>query len=102
MSSSDSSFSVVQVSICCKWEWFAQRLTLLLLLLLLLGGGGLASGGGSAGGGSRATGADVGQELLDVLALEGLGGKYRQSLVFFFWWHVAKPTAPARDVRKAQ
>ena len=52
-----------------------------LLLLLLLGrGGGIATGGGTArGGGSgrAAAGADVRQQVLDVLALEGLGEQRR-------------------------
>ena len=44
----------------------------LLLLLLCCGGGGNGgtSGGGSSGNGG---GADVGEELLNILALEGLG-----------------------------
>lgn len=51
---------------------------LLLLLLLLLLGGGLLSGGSATGSDSAAgdggtTTTDVGEELLDVLALEGLG-----------------------------
>lgn len=43
--------------------------------LLLLSGGSLGGGSsatGSSSGGGRASGADVGQELLDVLALESL------------------------------
>lgn len=47
-------------------------LTLLLLLLSSSLGGGL-SGTTSAGGGGGAARANVGQELLDVLALESLG-----------------------------
>jgi hypothetical protein len=50
----------------------ALSLTLFLLLLLLLSGsGGTTSGGGGASRGGTG-GADVGQELLDVLTLEGL------------------------------
>jgi hypothetical protein len=54
------------------------RLLLGLLLLLLLGGlgGGLSgttSSGGSTTGSGGTTTTDVGQELLDVLAVEGLG-----------------------------
>jgi hypothetical protein len=49
-------------------------LLLLLNLLLSLGlGGGVSSGATSRGSGSGASGADVGQELLDVLTLEGPG-----------------------------
>lgn len=43
--------------------------------LLLLSGSSLSGGSsttGSSSGGGRASGADVGQELLDVLALESL------------------------------
>ena len=46
------------------------RLTLFLLLLLLLSGSGGTTGSGGSGGGTGR--ADVGQELLDVLTLEGL------------------------------
>lgn len=58
-----------------------MRLTLFLLLLLLLllrsglGGGGTTSSGGST------SGADVGQELLDVLALESLYRPKKNSCV---------------------
>jgi hypothetical protein len=48
-----------------------SMLTLFLLLLLLLSSGGSTTGSGGGSGG-RASGADVGQELLDVLALESL------------------------------
>ena len=49
-------------------------LLLLLLLLGLLGGGSRSAGGGRAGrGGSAGARADVGDELLDVDALERLG-----------------------------
>lgn len=52
-------------------QWNLPMLTLFLLLLLLLSGsGGTSSGGGTGGGGT--SGADVGQDLLDVLTLEGL------------------------------
>ena len=52
-------------------QWDLPMLTLFLLLLLLLSGsGGTSSGGGTGGGGT--SGADVGQDLLDVLTLEGL------------------------------
>jgi len=53
-------------------ELMLQKLTLLLLLLSSLGGGSSATGGGTTGGSGRASGADVGQELLDVLALKSL------------------------------
>ena len=46
----------------------------LFLLLLLLGGGGGGNGGTTSGGSSgNGGGADVGEELLNILALEGLG-----------------------------
>jgi hypothetical protein len=50
-------------------------LTLFLLLLLLLSGGGSTTGGSGASGGG-ASGTDVGQEILDVLALESLSIAY--------------------------
>lgn len=56
-----------------------MRHTLFLLLLLLLlvssslGGGTTSSRGSGGSGGSSTTGADVGQHLLDILALESLG-----------------------------
>lgn len=47
-------------------------LTLDLVLLLLLSGSGGTTGGGGGTSGGGTSGADVGQELLDVLTLEGL------------------------------
>lgn len=44
----------------------------LLLLLGLLGSGSTASGGTGSGGSSAATRADVGQQVLDLLALKSL------------------------------
>lgn len=52
----------------------------LFFLLLLLGGGSTTSGGGGnggTGGGDGGSGADVGEEVLDVLTLEGLGEEGR-------------------------
>ena len=78
MSSSDSSFSVVEnlVSVCSRLA-SDLRYQLTLLLLLLSGGGvsGTTSSRGSAtgGGGGTTTRADVQEQVLDVLALEGLG-----------------------------
>ena len=73
MSSSDSSFSVVGIStVVSQSRCASQKLTLNLLLGLGLGGGVTSSGATSRGSGSGASGADVGQELLDVLTLEGL------------------------------
>lgn len=75
MSSSDSSFSVenCQLAPCARSQYREERT---LLLGLLLGGLGLTTGSGgsttSRRGGSRATGADVQQKLLDVLALKRL------------------------------
>lgn len=56
----------------------ARTLLLLLLLSGRIGGGGGTTSGGSAGGSSSAAGADVDQEVLDVLALESLfvGGNH--------------------------
>ena len=80
MSSSDSSFSVGEnVSFVSRdlRRLDCVRLTLLLLLLGSWGSSVTASSGSSAtsswSGGSTTAGADVGQDLLDVLALEGLG-----------------------------
>ena len=79
MSSSDSSFSVGwyrQRSRSCACLFFnAIRLTLLGLLLSggVSGGSGTASGSTTSSGGGGATRADVKEEVLDVLALEGLG-----------------------------
>lgn len=59
---------------------YALLLVLDLVLLLLLGGSRGVSRGTTSDGGGRggtATGADVGQELLDVLALERLGEQGR-------------------------
>lgn len=78
MSSSDSSFSVNDVRqymFLCLVRVGISRLT---LLLLLLSSWGVTSGGGSTtssswGSSSSATRADVGEQVLDVLALEGLG-----------------------------
>ena len=78
MSSSDSSFSVSSVSNRVMIqpqtaESFGGTHTLNLLLLLGLLSSGATSGSTTSGrGGSTATGADVGQELLDVLALKSL------------------------------
>jgi hypothetical protein len=73
MSSSDSSLSVVGISIGYHKQDIKSKRTLLLLLSLLLSGSGTASSGSTSGGsGSGTSGADVGQELLDVLTLEGL------------------------------
>ena len=78
MSSSDSSFSIgkhCQPLRSCRWRCVLFKLT----LNLLLSGGrvsGTTSGGTSGtsgGGGGGTTRANVGQEVLDVLALEGLG-----------------------------
>lgn len=72
MSSSDSSFSVVGIStVTHKPEGCISKLTLHLLLSLGLSGG-LSAGTTSGGSDSGASGTDVGQELLDVLTLEGL------------------------------
>lgn len=82
MSSSDSSFSVDDVSrlITARLNdtgemssavWGARTL-LLSLLLGLLGGGTASSGSSASGGGGTATGADVGQEVLDILAVKSL------------------------------
>ena len=79
MSSSDSSFSVetILVSACSAGIFHGEEYRLTLLLLLLSGGGvrGTTSSGGSAtgGGGGTTTGADVHEQVLDVLTLEGLG-----------------------------
>ena len=77
MSSSDSSFSVAEFRQRMRsWQCgqCAKKLTLLLLLSGgLLGGASSGSSTTSGGGGGTATGADVQEELLDVLALEGLG-----------------------------
>ena len=79
MSSSDSSFSVetILVSACSAGIVHGEEYRLTLLLLLLSGGGvrGTTSSGGSAtgGGGGTTTGADVHEQVLDVLTLEGLG-----------------------------
>ena len=78
MSSSDSSFSVPGVSDRVvvepqTAEFLRGTHTLDLLLLLgLLSGGATGSGTTSGRGGSIATGADDGQEILDVLALKSL------------------------------
>ena len=49
------------------------KLTLLLLLSGSLGGSGSTAGGsGASAGDGRASGANVGQEVLDILALESL------------------------------
>lgn len=75
MSSSDSSFSV------CKSQHsahlrrlFMDRIITFFLLLLSggLSGGSSATSSGSSAGGGGTTGADVGQEILDVLALKSL------------------------------
>ena len=75
MSSSDSSFSVVGISTELKTGGVYQcisKLTLLLLLSLGLSGGGTSGSTSSGGSGSGTSGTDVGQEILDVLTLEGL------------------------------
>lgn len=74
MSSSDSSSSSVagvSIELCLPYTGWCQ---LTLLLLLLNGLSGTTSGGttGSRGSGSGASRADVGQELLDILALKSL------------------------------
>jgi hypothetical protein len=81
MSSSDSSFSGVGKLISKNARvsaiFHGGGCGLTLLLLLLSGGGvrGTTSSRGSAtsGGGGTTTGTDVHEEVLDVLALEGLG-----------------------------
>lgn len=77
MSSSDSSFSVIksyQYSVSVSHE-YTEELTLLLSSLRRSLGGTTSSGGrGTTSGGSGTTsGSDVQEQLLDVLALEGLG-----------------------------
>lgn len=76
MSSSDSSFSIEDVS---KLMGYCNSRDLVKRTLLLgsLGGGlgGSAtrsSGGTTGGGGSTTTGADVAEKVLDVLALKSL------------------------------
>jgi len=49
-----------------------RRTGFLLLLGLLLGGAARRGAGTTSSGGGSTTGADVGQEVLDVLALESL------------------------------
>jgi len=78
MSSSDSSFSVdrhCQRSHSHNYFFLAIRLTLLGLLLSgrVSGGSSTTSGGTTSSGGGSTTRADVQEEVLDVLALEGLG-----------------------------
>lgn len=79
MSSSDSSFSVgwyrQRSRPCIRPFFIAIRLTLLGLLLSggVSGSSGTASGSTTSSGGGGTTRADVKEEVLDVLALEGLG-----------------------------
>jgi len=78
MSSSDSSFSVdrhCQRSHSHNYFFLAIRLTLLGLLLSgrVSGGSGTTGGSTTSSGGSSTTRANVQEEVLDVLALEGLG-----------------------------
>jgi len=79
MSSSDSSFSVSEIFVSVLLSrslsfWNVNPLTLLLLLLSGRGVSGTSSGGSATGGGGgTTTRADVQEQVLDVLALKGLG-----------------------------
>ena len=76
MSSSDSSFSVETVSATKPLPIVTLQviiiITFFLLLLLSRGSSLLTASGGGSGGSSTTAGANVGHDLLDVLALESL------------------------------
>lgn len=83
MSSSDSSFSVRTISVpvrAVQSQNFRVFTFFLLLLSSSLGGGSGTTGSSTANGsgGSTTAGADVGQEVLDVLALKSLKKKKSQ------------------------